>query len=408
MAIQSNFPAIRPTLDLNFASSRTVDSRIAFTRASTATYFDEFGVMRTAPANTPRIDFDPVTGECKGLLIEESRTNLLTYSEQFQNAAWTTANVTVHTDAVVAPDGTLTSDKIVENATTGFHAVSRSITSSKATHAISCYIKAGGRTSVEINIYDGPAGTTKASVFFDLSSGTVLKQNIGTGSIQSVGNGWYRCAVITSSELSSGSSTCYIRITQGTNLSYSGDGYSGIYIWGAQLETGDFHTSYIKTESSQVTRAADNASMTGANFSSWYRQDEGAMQAVFSAPNAESSLAKHVFAARGSGSEEAASRVGLLTVNNNSRAQFFVTTNNIVQCQLIAQSSYSGVFNVVGAYKENDFAAAGSGFSLSTDTSGTTPRVAEAIIGLNLNGHIKRLTYYPKRLSNQQLQALTL
>lgn len=370
-------------------------------------------VLLTAPANTPRIDHDPITGESLGLLIEESRTNLLTYSEQFDNAAWTKSNSTIGSNVMVAPDGTLTADVLIPDTTTGGHRAVQTYTATQnTTYTFSCYVKSAGSPGFVLN-----SGGGAASAAFNLLTGSLtaaggITDTSGvSGLITPVGNGWFRCSLTFT--FVAPTVTTQVRIVvanSATNTQaepgFTGDGYSGIYIWGAQLETEAFPTSYIKTEASQVTRAADNASMTGSNFSSWYRQDEGTMQVVFSAPNAESSLAKHVFAATTTGS--ITSRVGLLTVNNNSSAQFFVTTNNIVQCQLIAQSSYSGVFNVVGAYKENDFAAAGSGFSLSTDTSGTTPRVAEAIIGLNLNGHIKRLTYYPKRLSNQQLQALTL
>ncbi len=107
-------PTMRPTLLLDFANSLTVDPRITFTRASTATYFDAAGVLSSAANNVPRIDYDPETLICKGLLIEEARTNLLTYSEQFDNAAWikSNANISVTSTNSTSPDGTASADTV--------------------------------------------------------------------------------------------------------------------------------------------------------------------------------------------------------------------------------------------------------------------------------------------------------
>lgn len=107
MTAITNLPDLRPSLLLDFANSGRVDPRITFSRVSTATYFDNKGVLRTAPAGVPRIDYDPATGECRGLLVEEQRTNFLRYSEEFDNAYWIKARSSITTNAVTAPDGTL-------------------------------------------------------------------------------------------------------------------------------------------------------------------------------------------------------------------------------------------------------------------------------------------------------------
>ena len=112
---------------------------------------------------------------------------------------------------------------------------------------------------------------------FNLSTGTAS----GTGaSIVSVGNGWYLC-IGTVTVNTTGSTGINFSINNGSTNSYTGDGYSGIYLWGAQLEAGAFPTSYIPTTSASVTRNADVASMTGTNFSSWYRQDAGCFYAEY-------------------------------------------------------------------------------------------------------------------------------
>ena len=80
LEVTQEYPSIRPTLDLNFAATKTLDRRITFTRDSVGTYIDENGILKYASNNTPRFDHDPTTGESLGLLIEESRTNQIIYS----------------------------------------------------------------------------------------------------------------------------------------------------------------------------------------------------------------------------------------------------------------------------------------------------------------------------------------
>ena len=276
MAIKDLYPLTRPTLDLNFAGSRTVDPRIAFTRASTATYFDEFGVMRTAPANTPRIDFDPVTGKSLGLLIEEQRTNLLKYSEQFDNAAWTQTRTTIAANTIVAPDGTLTGDKLVEDTTASSSHILRSTSATFAAgtaYTFSFFVKAAERSHTFFQ-FRIAAFTSNLGVVFDIANTAILSNAASawaTASIVDVGNGWRRISVTATATANyTGNDAFYLYVMQdGITTAYTGNGTSGVYIWGAQLESGAFPTSYIKTEASQVTRAADSASMSGANFSSW-------------------------------------------------------------------------------------------------------------------------------------------
>lgn len=248
MAIKNNFPSVRPTLNLDFVNSKAIDPRITFSRASTATYFDEFGVMQTAPAGVPRIDYDPVTGECRGLLVEEQRTNLLSYSEEFANVNWVKTELSVSPNSSFAPDGTLTADKLVETAVAnGTHLV-YVYTGSAATHAASFYMKAGERSWVNLRI-------DNTSNYFNLSSGekgTTAAGNIAN--IEHVGNGWYCCSVV---KTMSGTSPVGLRlaIADGVDV-YTGDGTSGIYIWGAQLEQGSFPTSYIPSSVTFTGRAS--------------------------------------------------------------------------------------------------------------------------------------------------------
>lgn len=422
MAVQSNFPSLRPTLNLDFAGSRTVDPRITFARASTATYFDEFGGMRTAPANTPRIDFDPVTSECKGLLIEEQRTNLLTYSEQFDNAVWGCTYATVTSNSLVAPDGSQTADKLVETGGTG--ALPRFSWNQNITNAtiytISIYAKeVSGSAKRYLQIHANSGFTQVSSggsqgANFDLSSGTVTLTNGFTASISAVGNGWYRCTVITSA---SNSTTAGFRIALQDNPTaemaavWSPTGTGSIALWGAQLEVGSFPTSYIPTTTAQVTRAADSTVMTGGNFSSWYKQDEGTFFADYILGADNSSLGV-LYIYDG------------VTLNNNismrystgTIAQYMVNSSGISQVNLTS-SGYSapGKYKRAVVYAKDSFQQGINGVLPSSEaTSGKVPLVTTLVIGAentagsnSINGHICRIAYYPKRLSNTNLQALT-
>ena len=403
----NNLPTVRPTLLLDFANSKIVDSRIAFTRASTATYVNAFGRLSSSAINAPRIDYDPVTLACKGLLIEESRTNLLTYSEQFDNAAWTKFRSSVTANAAAAPDGTTTADKLVEdNTASNTHYLQQSSAASNgATYTVSAYFKAAERTQCQLVLY-GASEVYRA--VFDLAAGTLLAQS-GTGSytVTDAGNGWYRIAITAICN----STTCYglFYTAASSTATYSGDGTSGIYIWGAQLEAGAFATSYIPTTSAQVTRAADVATMTGANFSSWYRQDEGSFIAVSDQYVTGNSNQCIVFEA-GDGTN--ANLVQLGTQYGTTNFQYLINQAGSSQAAVVTAASTSQTARAV-SYKTNDCAQSINGAAVFTDTAATMPIVASFGVGCKinqisqLNGHIARIAYYPIRLANATLQAMS-
>lgn len=226
-----------------------------FARASTGMYTDKDGTLQTAAVDEPRWNYTLEDGEWVGpeLLVEEQRTNFLLQSEAFDNAAWNKTRTSVAANAALAPDGTMTADKLVEDTTaTGSHGVNQ-VTSatSGAVYTYTVYAKAGERNWLCLVVNTG-AGFPAA--WFDLSLGA---KGSGTGhSIEAVGNGWYRCSfTVTSSAVTL--NAFVLVVNANGNQNYTGDGTSGIYIWGAQLEVGTSPTSYIPTADAQVTRAAD-------------------------------------------------------------------------------------------------------------------------------------------------------
>ena len=395
-------------------TSPALDPRITFTRSTTGTYVNSAGVITSAAINQPRFDYDPVTRALKGLLIEEQRTNLLTYSEQFDNAAWSPVRASITSNTIGAPDGTLTADKLVEDTTAANTHVTRrgggiSITTGTA-YTFSCFMKSAGRTHGAL-LFDTTNSVFAANsyVIFSLTDGLItLNPNSLTASISSFGNGWYRCSV-TATSLATALGVVGIYTALSNTLNTNGDGTSGIYIWGAQLETGTFPTSYIPTTTAAVTRAADLASMTGTNFSSWYNQTEGT---IYLQAQCLAAITAQTYLAIDNGTSN--NLIIVRTSPSNATFERSQVVDGGVTQAALGSSGYvaTSINDFAFAYKANDFARSFNGSSVATDTSGTIPTVNQMFIGsergqYSVNGHIRRIVYYPTRLSNDELRALT-
>lgn len=217
----------------------------AYTPTTTAAITNYIPVLMTAPAGVARFDCDPITGKSLGLLIEESRTNLLTYSATFSNAAWTLTNATLTAAATIAPDGTQTAFNLVSNTSTGLQAIAQTITkaASALAYTSTVHFKANQYTYSWLQISDG-AGNG-AIVYFNLTTGAISTAVAGIGTAftalsattpTSIGNGWYRCNITGTSNTATSLVTQFGSSTNGTSNSVVGNGYSGVFIWGAQAE----------------------------------------------------------------------------------------------------------------------------------------------------------------------------
>jgi hypothetical protein len=408
MSLSQNYPTTRPTLTLDFAKAKRVDPRVTFTRVTAATYFDASGTLRSAAANAPRIDFDPATLLCRGLLIEEQRTNFALYSQQFDDSYWTKSNSTITADAIAAPDGTSTGDKLVEDTATGEHAVGRPFPfTSGTTYTGTIYAKKAERTLCRVGA--GNPNTWAAGIIVDLSNGTKTSTVAGSGTVTDVGNGWYRISV-TGQALATASTNFTVRlVSSGTTISYEGDGTSGVYIWGAQLEEGAFPTSYIPTTTASLTRAADVASVN--TLSPWFNAAEGTIYSDF--------------AGRVAGTQPYISM--LANTGETERIYQRYVSGQYLSFVRIANVDIAGVYNPsqgsavnaknATAYNSSQLAVSTNGQAV---TGAAVASVSGVPSGLNklwlgsfagsssfANGHIQRITYYNTRLPNAQLQALT-
>jgi hypothetical protein len=355
----------------------------------------------------PRFDYDPVTLAPRGLLIEEARTNLALYSEQFDNAAWTKFNATVTANVTASPDGTVNADKLAEDATAGVgHLVSQGPTLTAVAHTYSVYAKASERNWICLL----NNSIANALAFFNLATGTIGTVGSGaTATITNAGNGWYRCSITFTAIAAT--NNCHIRLAPSDNvLSYNGVAGNGAFIYGAQLEAGGFATSYIPTVASTVTRNADVAIMTGTNFSSWYNQPAGTFIADVGRFSSVNSTGTAGFL---SATDNPLANDWILMFGDGIGTPSIYVTGGVTQANLVGVPITSGG-KVSFAYAANDFAASVNGGTVLTDTSGTlTTDITVLRIGAfasnpnYLNGHIRQIAYFNTRLPNTQLQTLT-
>lgn len=386
----SIYPTVRPSLTLDFQKSKQLDPRITFSRSSSATYV-EGGVIKYADEHQARFEDD-------GLLIEESKTNAVLYSEDFQNQ-WSVggggSGGSATNSQTVSPDGNNTGAKFAAPATR--------------------YLNG---TTTE-------SGMPNTGVRFNLAAGTF--DSVITGSpdsydITPAGNGWYRCWLEVSNL------TCSIYAKKGEldfigiqllnssvfiyalNSTYNQTSTTdGIYLWGAQLEAGSFPTSYIPTSGSEEIRSVDIAQITGDNFSSWYNPSESTWYAEGDQleidSNGNQEARQSIFADRYAnitpqrwsaqswrGKQGSVAVLPVFAAPATPKGSTVKTTYAIDGTN--AKMCVGGVLSNTGtlaAYFQN------TELRLGKDSASGAPWV----------GHISRIAYYPERLNDEQLEAIT-
>ena len=389
---------VLPRLALDFTTG-VLDSRVTITRSlNTATRTNSSGLIEIVNADLPRFDYDPVTLAPRGLLIEETRSNVVLYSQQFNDAGWVRINsATVGADTVTSPDGTTNADTITLSG--AFGGVYRTTTIALGTVTASCYFKAStANAAVVLGITDN---SVDYGFRFNISTGAIQFINAGlaSASITAVGNGWYRAAI--TRVLVAANPNIYTTIPSGA----SGNAY---HVWGAQLEAGAFATSYIPTTTTSVTRNADVVTMTGTNFSSWYSSTQGAFVAWFD--TLRPAGVGYIYSANAGGS------VG----NSIYQSVFSNTTDNYVlsggvqQARLLSGTiSANTQAKAALRYANANFATAANGGALQTQLSGSLPigvdrlHIGHSAGGGNfLNGHAAKLFWYAN-LTNAEIVAFT-
>lgn len=400
---------VLPRLALDFTTA-SLDPRITFTRAlNTATRVNSSGYVEVVNADLPRFDYNPVTLACKGLLIEESRINTFFYSEDV--ASWTTLfNLNTGTATQTSPRGVATSKYIEDTAATStFRAGVGLNFVTSTTYTLTVYLRQ--RTSSLVQLwFDRSSGR----VNFNLANGTITASDSGAvGRIEPANDGWYRCS-ITQTASGTGSGGAWVQIINASNAArastYTGTGANSIYVDCAQMEVGAFPTSYIPNTAStgSTTRNADLASMTGTNFSSWYNTTANTFFAQWSSFSAGSGTNPMVFTV----SDGTTNNLAQLYVNNSTTIIWNVRSGAADSCSLIsAASTANTTYKASMTSAANSFAASLNSLAPSTDNTGAVP-VSPDRMGLGnragslfLNGYLQKLSVYPQRLINAELQA---
>ena len=392
VAATQDYPTIRPTLDLNFAATKTLDPRITYSRTGSASYINEFGKVVLVGANTPRFDHDPITRESKGLLIEEERTNFMKYSDEFAIDHGQTGG---NWDAIGGEDKwTRVSDTTETKDPAGtYHA-------SKLTHNSGNVLRgywysgaADGAVSKTFSVYLKRATTDATTVTIDIGD--------TSSTAMTLTDEWKRYSVTTSTAGS------------GNFVDFSATNTKAFYAWGCQIEAGGFATSYIPTSTAAVIRGKDLAEIDGEEFTDFFNQTEGTINCAYWLGN--DSVGLRVFQINDSNN----SVIDIVAGSGSGSGGYgYVNTGGVAQANGGSSSANAGNLNTLHvttlAYKENDVAGINiKNGTLTNDTSATLDGAYNRVTfyqGANgadqLNGHLKRVQYYPKRLPDNQLKNL--
>jgi hypothetical protein len=390
------------TLYLNMLSG-SLDSRVTFTRSTTATFVGSNGLIQSAAINVPRFDYNPNTLAPLGLLIEETRTNLTLQTSDFTVAPW--AACVSGTSTRVNDGSPLGFVRALVTATSaggGIRQPQSSLASGQV-YAMSFYIQSTS-TAVSIVLENGliTFGATH-SVVINPSNGTAgTLAGFTSVSVQPFGPG-YIYTLVTAPAGGTLIANVEWRIVN------SGD---SMWIGRTQFEAGRFATSYIPTVAAPLPRNADIATMTGTNFSSWYNASEGTFFASFEAsPN---TFTTYLAASNGVVAQNS------MHMDNdgsgNMRATYYSGSAPVAPLTLGVVGTLGAVNNMATAYKVNDFAASRNGGTAVVDTLGALPvGVVQLNIGADPSGaatnvtntHIRQIAYFNTRLPNDRLEALT-
>ena len=380
-----------------------------FTRALAAYAEDTSGNLIQFASGVPRITN-------KGVLIEEGRTNLQTQSEFA--SGWSTTNSTITPNAGPAPNGAATAASLVETGATGQHVAagaSISKTSASLTYTGSVYVSPKGRTFAEVQLTSVSGG---AFVYVNLLTGAVTNGpgtygsnwSAATATVTPAAGGMMRIA-LTATNVTDTSLTMKVLVCNtGTSDNYTGDGTSGLYIWGGQVEQASFPTSYIPTTSASVTRPADVFKYTNVNAPSPITM---AATASFSFGN--QSAGTYEFVSLGSSFNDCAA---ILRRDVSGGYQGFARTGGVSVADVIAGGAPTATTNTLAFRNaDNNFAFAKDGSILGTDVSGTAPTFIASTLGIgtdswgsgsgSTNGYIQRLAIYPFAASDAQLQSIS-
>lgn len=369
------------------------------TRNTAARRVNSAGLIESVASGIPRLDYftsGGVTG-CPALLVEPAATNVLSYSEDFNDAAWGKNGMTVSTGTTAlftAPDGTTNADKIIATTASGVpHSLSRTGIASAA-YTFSVFAKAGEESVISLWLR---GASVRAE--FNLVSGTVSNITTTSARIENYGNGWYRCTVYDSTA----GTTAHVYGRGGG--AYAGNGSDGFYLWGAQLETGSVATSYIPTTAGTGSRSADVISVSGA-VSGSIGQTEGVLYIECQSDNGADDV---IFI-----NQFVTDSIVLTKNGNNSYVGQIYHSSNIIT--FTSAIGVTGMVKIAIAYKSGDSTMYLNGSRVGTlNTGAITFGTALSRIGVSKSpffagakpSRIRAIALYNTRLTDAELATLT-
>jgi hypothetical protein len=415
------------TLSLDFTTG-VLDPRLTFTRSTTGTYINSSGYVTSAAINAPRFDYDPTALTARGLLIEGSATSLSRSSADLTNAAyWTlqTAYTATSNSAGPSPDGTNNASSFTEPSTSLQRSIYQSYSSAAGTYTGSMWAKLSSGSTRYIRLVVSSGSSDFGYVTVNISTGGIQQAATAVGTatnasatVTAYPSGWYRITL----SVTLASSINFMFVVP-TNLSsidtpttnygrveYLGNG-SVFLLWGAQVEAGSGASSYIPTGASTGSRAKDVCNITGSNFSSWFVDGPGTIVAqsdnvkfntrnLLCEFNKDASNYIQMGVAAGAGSGEALfynpdgfSQTGTTpSLNTAYKSAYVWDTNYFKTCLNGTLGSADTIGNIVSSGMVD--------LSIGGDLTNPTDSYIK-------NGHIRSLKYWPTRLPDAQLQALT-
>lgn len=408
---------IEPTLDLIFSSPDAIDPAW-FTRASVGTYFDARGAMITAAENEPRIEFDPVTGELLGLLVEEQRTNLLWPSEDFTHTRWVKTRVSVSLGPVIR--GMQFWNWVPDTSTATSHSMNQSPTfaalANDTVFTSSIYVKSNGASTTRIAFRFADTVGFRVYVFFNLATGQFTgghdDPSIVSAQATHIGDGIYRIEIAYTVRATSTYATIQPHAASpdsNSTTTYDFNGTDGYLIACPQIEEGAFATSYIPTTATAVTRAFDSCTINDFWASEAFNRYEFTAYAEY-ARTSHSTIGRII--------DRVSSNNGfLLRTLPDGRVRFELPNESSTLVYSTANMNLTGVNKAAATISQlgaiaalNGVAGTASGplaTGLPAGATGSAKIGSSGANGEHLNGHIRRVTYFPRAMTNTQLQAIT-
>jgi hypothetical protein len=408
-----------PSLRMSFAQVQDrIDPRMAVARASTAYGRNRYGRLVSRPANTARWHYRPSDGVCQGVIVEAARTNLILYSEQFNDAAWTKTNCSVGANAAVAPDGATTADSLTVSATDGNAAQAVTITTGFGASA-SVFAKAFASPFLHMALTDG---SDTVQVWFNLASGAVGSSSGGGSSvtlarthIEQDAEGYWRCHA----EVTTGSvTTLTLRLSAAASDGAAPASADSIYAWGAMVTAASARTgatSYIQTAGSTVTRASDK--LIQPIDTAWFNAAEGSlyMDVELGVPPATYGGDIAVFGGFG---DTTSNRVYFWRNSSTGAALSVVSGGTAYNMTQTVSYTPGARLRFAGAWKAGDCAFTVNGAAVSVNASAVMPSgLARFTVGAApwatapsaefANARYREVLYFPFRAANADLITLS-